>query len=115
MLKAECVLNGEPGSTDTDVDDVVNFVRERAGLTVPLTGVTKEQLLEERRREFIGEGVRWFDLIRSGTVENTMNTWIEEEDTGGQMRDFQLDYVLYPVPQSEMNTAPGLYDQNPGY
>lgn len=115
MLKAECVLNGAPGSTDTDVDDVVNFVRERAGLTVPLTGVTKEQLLEERRREFIGEGVRWFDLIRSGTVENTMNTWIEEEDTGGQMRDFQIDYVLYPVPQSEMNTAPGLYDQNNGY
>lgn len=115
MLKAECVLNGAPGSTDTDVDAVVNAVRERAGLTTSLTGVTKEQLLEERRREFIGEGVRWFDLIRSGTVENTMNAWIEEEDTGGQMRDFQLDYVLYPIPQSEMNTAPGLYDQNNGY
>ncbi|MBD1424686.1 RagB/SusD family nutrient uptake outer membrane protein [Sphingobacterium arenae] len=115
MLKAECVLNGASGSTDTDVDDIVNFVRERAGLTSPLTGVTKAQLLEERRREFIGEGIRWFDLIRSGTVENTMNTWIEEEDTGGQMRDFQIDYVLYPVPQSEMNTAPGLYDQNNGY
>ncbi|PRD54812.1 RagB/SusD family nutrient uptake outer membrane protein [Sphingobacterium gobiense] len=115
LLKAECVLNGAPGSMDTDVDGVVNAVRERAGLTTPLTGVTKAQLLEERRREFIGEGTRWFDLIRSGTVEATMQAWIETEDTGGQMRDFQMDYVLYPVPQSEMNTAPGLYDQNPGY
>jgi len=115
MLKAECVLNGAPGSTDTDVDAVVNAVRERAGLTTPLTGVTKEQLLEERRREFIGEGLRWFDLIRSGTVETTMKSWIAAEDSGGQMEDFKIEYVLYPVPQSEMNNAPGLYEQNRGY
>lgn len=115
LLKAECVLNGAPGSVTDDVDAVVNAVRERAGLTTPLSGVTKEQLLEERRREFVGEGLRWFDLIRSGTVETTMNAWIEEEDAGGQMRDFQIDYVLYPIPQSEMNTAPGLYEQNNGY
>src|SRR5690606_26725812 len=94
MLKAECVLNGAPGSTDTDVDAVVNAVRERAGLTTPLTGVTKEQLLEERRREFIGEGLRWFDLIRSGTVETTMKSWIAAEDSGGQMEDFKIEYVL---------------------
>lgn len=115
MLKAECVLNGAPGSTVTDVDAVVNAVRERAGLTEPLINVTKAQLLEERRREFIGEGVRWFDLIRSGTVENTMKSWIEAEDTGGQMEHFKIEYILYPVPQSEMNTTPGLYDQNDGY
>jgi len=114
MLKAECVLNGAPGSTVTDVDAVVNAVRERAGLTTPLTGVTKEQLLEERRREFVGEGLRWFDLIRSGTVETTMKTWIETEDSG-QMEDFKTDYILYPIPQSEMSNAPGLYDQNNGY
>lgn len=115
MLKAECVLNGAPGSTDTDVDAVVNAVRERAGLTTVLTNVTKEQLLEERRREFVGEGLRWFDLIRSGTVETTMKAWIAAEDLGGQMQDFRIEYVLYPVPQSEMNIAPGLYEQNAGY
>src|SRR5699024_970873 len=115
MLKAECVLNGATGSTSSDVDEVVNLIRERAGLTPNLTGVTKEQLLDERRKEFIGEGTRWFDLIRSGSVEETMTSWIQAEDTGGQMRDFRLDYVLYPIPQSEMNTAPGLYEQNSGY
>src|SRR5690606_3966939 len=116
MLKAECVLNGAPGSRETDVDAVINQVRARAGVgSTPLTNVTKAQLLEERRREFIGEGVRWFDLIRSGTVENTMKAWIEAEDGGGQMREFKKEYVLYPIPQAEMNTAPGLYDQNDGY
>ncbi|MFD1768645.1 RagB/SusD family nutrient uptake outer membrane protein [Sphingobacterium suaedae] len=115
LLKAECVLNGAPGNATTDVDEVVNQIRSRAGLTEPLVAVTKTQLLEERRREFIGEGSRWFDLIRSGTVEQTMNAWIDQEDTGGQMQDFQINYVLYPIPQSELNNAPGLYEQNQGY
>ncbi|GHE48214.1 membrane protein [Sphingobacterium griseoflavum] len=115
LLKAECILNGAPGDAATEVDAVVNAVRSRAGYTEPLSGVTKMQLLEERRREFIGEGTRWFDLIRSGIVENTLKNWIQKEDTGGQMEDFVVDYVLYPVPQSELNKSPGLYEQNKGY
>ncbi|KGE15156.1 RagB/SusD family nutrient uptake outer membrane protein [Sphingobacterium deserti] len=115
LLKAECILNGAAGSAATEVDAVVNAVRSRAGLTAPLVGVTKEQLLEERRREFIGEGSRWFDLIRSGTVEATIKAWIAAEDSGGQMDDFIIDYILYPVPQSELNKSPGLYEQNKGY
>jgi starch-binding outer membrane protein, SusD/RagB family len=115
LLKAECILNGAAGAATADVDAVVNAVRRRAGLTAPLVGVTMEQLLEERRREFIGEGSRWFDLIRSGTVESTMKTWIAAEDRGRQMEDFIIDYVLYPVPQSELNKSPGLYTQNKGY
>lgn len=114
MLKAECVLQGAPGSRTTDVDDVVNAVRTRAGLETSLNNVTLEQLMAERRREFVGEGMRWFDLIRSGTVESTISSWIAEEDPG-QMEDFRVEYVLYPIPQSELNTAPGLYEQNQGY
>lgn len=115
LLKAECVLNGAAGSVANDVDAVVNKVRERAGISGSLTGVSKEQLLAERRREFIGEGLRWFDLIRSGTVEQTMSSWIAAEDGGRQMQSFNVNYVLYPVPQSELNTSPGLYEQNIGY
>src|SRR5690606_10882911 len=116
MLKAEFVMNGALGSRETDVDAVISQVRARAVIGAPpLNNVSKTLFLEERRREFIGEGVRWFDLIRSGTVENTMKAWIEAEDGGGQMREFKKEYVLYPIPQSEMNTTPGLYDQNDGY
>lgn len=115
LLKAECVLNGASGSIQTDVDAVVNQIRNRAGLTTALTNVTKSQLMDERRREFIGEGMRWFDLIRSGTVESVMKAWIAKDDVAKQMSAFQANYVLYPVPQSELDNSPGLYTQNPGY
>lgn len=115
LLKAECILNGASGNIQTDVDAVVNQIRKRAGLTTELTNVTKSQLMDERRREFIGEGVRWFDLVRSGSVESVMKAWIRKEDVAKQMLDFQVNYVLYPVPQSELDNSPGLYTQNPGY
>lgn len=115
LLKAECILNGASGNAATEVDAVVNQVRARAGLTTTLSGVTKAQLLEERRRELVGEGTRWFDLIRSGQVEAIMKAWIAKEDVQNQMEDFKKEYILYPVPQSELDTKPGLYQQNPGY
>jgi hypothetical protein len=59
--------------------------------------------------------MRWFDLIRSGTVESVMKAWIAKDDVAKQMSAFQANYVLYPVPQSELDNSPGLYTQNPGY
>jgi hypothetical protein len=115
LLKAECVLHGAPGSQATDVDAVVNQVRTRAGLT-PLTNVTLAQLYDERRREFAGEGLRWFDLQRSGELINIMNAWIAVEDaTRKKMGQVNKNFIIYPVPQSQMDAAPGLYTQNPGY
>jgi hypothetical protein len=115
LLKAECVLHGATGSQATDVDAVVNQVRARAGLT-PLVNVTLTQLLDERRREFAGEGLRWFDLQRSGELINIMNAWIAVEDaTIHKMNQVNKNYIIYPVPQSQIDAAPGLYTQNPGY
>jgi hypothetical protein len=114
MLKAECILNGATG-TQADVDAIVNQVRTRAGLT-PLVGVTKLQLLDERRREFAGEGSRWFDLQRSGNLITTMNAWIAVEDAVlHKINPVTTNMVIYPVPQSQLDAAPGLYGQNPGY
>ena len=113
MLKAECILNGATGS-QTDVDAIVNQVRTRAGLT-SLSNVTKAQLLDERRREFADEGLRWFDLQRSGNLLTIMNAWRASEDTGNRINTVTANYVIYPVPQSQLNAAPGLYTQNPGY
>ena len=115
LLKAECVLNGATGSQATDVDAVVNQVRTRAGLT-PLVGVTKAQLLDERRREFAAEGSRWFDLQRSGNLVTIMNAWIATEDALlKKMSQVNANFIIYPVPQSQLDAAPGLYTQNPGY
>lgn len=115
LLKAECILHGAPG-TQADVDLIVNQVRTRAGIgTVPLVGVTLDQLFAERRKEFADEGSRWFDLQRSGSLVTTMNAWIDKDDTKNQMNDVIAGYVVYPVPQSQLDAKPGLYSQNTGY
>ena len=113
MLKAECILHGATG-TQADVDAIVTQVRGRAGLG-PVANVTLQQLMDERRKEFAAEGTRWHDLVRSGLVTTVMPEWIKNEDVGHVMQPFQTNYILYPVPQSELDVKPGLYDQNLGY
>lgn len=114
MRKAECVLNGAPGSQTTDVDAIVNQVRARAGLPA-IANTTLPQLFDERRREFADEGLRWFDLQRSGDLLTIMNAWIAAEDVQKRMNPVIANYIIYPVPQSQLDAVPGLYDQNPGY
>jgi starch-binding outer membrane protein, SusD/RagB family len=114
MLKAECILHGAPG-TQGDVDGIVNQVRTRAGFTVPLTNVTLARLFDERRKEFAGEGNRWFDLVRSGNLVTIMNAWKTADDVQSKISPIVANFIIYPVPQSQMDAAPGLYTQNPGY
>lgn len=114
MLKAECILHGAPG-LPTDVDAIVNQVRARAGQPA-IAGVTLAQLFIERRKEFAGEGLRWFDLQRSGNLLTIMNAWKAVEDAAiNKMNAITANHIIYPVPQTQMDAAPGLYTQNPGY
>lgn len=113
MLKAEAILQGA-GGTQADVDDIVNAVRERAGLD-PVSDVDLDMLMEERRREFAGENLRWDDLVRTGMVVDVMNAFIESEDDSGKMQQVTNDFIIYPIPQDQMDVKQGLYEQNPGY
>lgn len=73
----------------------------------------------ERRLEFATEGPRFFDLVRWGIAEKTLNDYIAVEKG---RRPFLLtahftagrDEYL-PIPQSEITFTNGLYKQNPGY
>jgi len=116
MQKAECILNGATGGTQTDVDAIVNQVRTRAGLPSK-TNVTLAQLYDERRREFADEGSRWFDLQRSGNLITIMNAWAAIDDAAlpHRINPVVANYVIYPVPQTQLDAQPGLYTQNPGY
>lgn len=113
MLKAECILHGTPG-TQADVDGIVNQVRQRGSL-VTKANITLPQLMDERRKEFAGEGLRWHDLVRSGLVETKMSAWIASEDVQHQIQPFQKNFIIYPIPQSELDVKTGLYKQNDGY
>jgi len=113
LLKAEAILKGAQG-TQTEVDDLVNLVRKRAGLTSPISNVTLDDLLEERRKEFLGEGTRWNDLVRSGNAVTKMNSWIKNDGIL-TINTVIPDFLIYPVPATEIGTKIGLYKQNPGY
>jgi hypothetical protein len=113
MLKAECILNGASGS-QTEVDNIVFQIRNRAGLNA-INNVTLSQLMEERRKEFAAEGLRWHDLVRSGLVDTKIPAWMQVEDVQHQMQPFQKNYIIYPIPQSELDVKKDLYIQNTGY
>jgi len=92
-------------------------------LPYPATGWTqayaRQALQWERRLEFATEGPRFFDLVRWGIAEPTLNAYINVEKN---RRTFLItakftagrDEYL-PIPQSEITFTNGLYKQNPGY
>lgn len=78
-----------------------------------------QALMFERRLEFAMEGHRWYDLVRWGIAEETLNAYLAEEKT---KRDFLANASFtagrdeyYPIPQREIDFTGGLYVQNPGY
>jgi len=112
LMKAECILHGATG-TPADVDALVNQVRGRAGIGA-LSNVSLSTLMDERRREFAGEGLRWYDLVREGQAVTAINAWIAY-DALTTVNKMIPDYIVYPVPATEIQTKPGLYAQNPVY
>ena len=79
----------------------------------------REALQWERRLEFATEGPRFFDLVRWGIAEQTLNAYIAVEKnrrTFLATAKFTAGRDEYlPIPQSEITFTNGLYKQNPGY
>lgn len=108
LMKAEAILRGAAatnvkGELQT-ADVLVNKIRSRVG-AAEVSGVSLDQLLDERGREFAWEAWRRNDLIRFGKFEGTWGF-----NSGGQA----TTYRIYPVPTSEMLLNTKLI-QNPGY
>ena len=79
----------------------------------------RKALQWERRLEFATEGARFFDLVRWGIAEQTLNAYIGIEKTRrtflatAKFTAGRDEYL--PIPQSEITFTNGLYKQNPGY
>ena len=68
------------------------------------TGNTLTQLIwNERRLELMGEGHRFFDLVRTGQAAN----YIDGFETG--------KHELFPIPGVEIELTGNIWEQNPGY
>jgi len=103
LMAAEALNRG--GIDDAQARMFLNEVRERAGLeAVEASGnVLTELIYDERRRELVGEGHRFFDLVRTGRAADN----IEGFTTGKN--------ELFPIPLEEIEFSQGNWEQNPGY
>ena len=112
LMYAEA-LNEINGGPTADAYAAINRVRTRAHIDNLTEGLNqadfRDSVFLERRKEFIQEGMRWFDLSRRGGTYLYDALRKITAKTGAAVKD-----TLYPVPQSEIDLNP-LLTQNPGW
>ena len=131
---------------NTEAYNMVNVLRARAGkqtfnqndnvavsvdnsaamvAATPAT-ITIDYILDERSREFWGEGYRWYDLVRTQTWRERASTYriagdgYTDKDLATYKRDIPDGYYIRPIPQGqldgmEMDDAEKENYQNPAY
>ena len=93
---------------------LVNQIRSRVHLPNTTAASQEEMRLaieKERKLELAFEGVRWFDLVRTGRAIAVMNAQV---DGNGNSLGYNANWLIWPIPQSERDKNP-LLTQNPGY
>ena len=144
FIAAEAAVKGATGSKSAR--DLVNVLRARAGkwsysvnwdkevvadYSADLTAatpstITIDYLLDERMREYFGDGFRWFDLIRTQTWAERAGKYTicgpgaADHTPSTVTRNIQKYHYLRPIPQGQldnmqMEDAEKEAYQNPGY
>ena len=96
------VLLGQDGSS------WLKQVRDRAHCTA--TGTTRDDIIEERHKEFVGEGKRYWDLVRSGQAATVLKAANHPFRPAGS--DWTASKKYWPIPQSEMDKDDKLTQNN---
>jgi hypothetical protein len=115
LIYAEGILGSNPSTTDGSALAAFNLVHTRAGLS-PVTSLTKQQILHERRVEFAFEGDYWFDIQRQGfTIAQQI---INGQERGTLNGDGTINHVgatftsasqlFMPIPSDEVVADPEL-------
>jgi len=107
LIASEAALKANQQS---DADKYYNALRRNrfaAGSYTDATGVTIDQILDERRIELFCEGHRMLDLKRN-------NLTVPDPFDVAKSRPANDTKLVLPYPQRELDISPGLV-QNPGY
>ncbi len=107
LLMAAEAHNRKQGPNDALALQYLNRVRGRVGVSMPainaLGTVLTDAIYHERRVEFAGEGLRFFDLVRTGRA-------------AAEIPGFKTNKnELFPLPQAEIDLAGAGWVQNNGY
>jgi starch-binding outer membrane protein, SusD/RagB family len=146
FIAAEAAVEGATTGTGPTAYDLIKVIRGRAGKwrfnnngnvikieddsqamkdATPAT-ITLDYILAERSREYFGEGVRWYDLVRTqtwGTIAHTYTicgTAIGDHTPVLVTRLIDNHHYLRPVPQTQIDALQMTAEekaayQNPGY
>lgn len=102
LMYAEALTRGASSGIAMSADEAVNMVRERVDMD-PLSGVTTQQVLDEKYAELATEwGIRFFDMVRTG---NTSALSYEG-------RTFTMDKAFMPFPADQVSDLPQLAEGN---
>jgi SusD family. len=145
FIAAEAAVKGATTVADYSAKDLINTIRARAGKwtnSVALAGakvadnsaamiaatpenITIKYILDERCREYFGEGYRWHDLARTQMWEEVASTYKIANTAGDAtpvvvQRSIEKYMYLRPIPQGQLDRLEGdaAYKkayQNPGY
>ncbi len=106
LMAAEAYNRG--GLSDTKAQTYLNLVRARAfgdnNHAIIVTGpALTDFILAERRVELMGEGHRFFDLVRTGKAAQKITGFTSNKNE------------VFPIPYEEIQFSNGNWGQNSGY
>ncbi|MCS3867878.1 hypothetical protein J3D55_000794 [Chryseobacterium ginsenosidimutans] len=113
----EALLNGaeaelNPGGTASKAVTYYNTILQNRILNyTPVTSVTLNDIYQEKKKEFVGEGFGMFDLLRRGQPITQRNT----AGAAGTVRNIGNNLLAFPIPRVEVNVPGTPVVQNPGY
>lgn len=106
LIAAEAAYN-----LDGTGAEFINKVRVRAK-QLPLDAISIDVILDERAREFAGEGMRWFDLVRTKTLVERVRKY----NPSAAATNIQDYHIRRPIPQVEIDIINSSeFKQNEGY
>lgn len=109
---AETLLNAAEltlatGGSNGEATGYLNQVHRRAGLPA-MTSITEDDILNERHLEFVGEGKRYFDLVRTGKAATTLVAIPGTDRTNS----WTPNKKHVPLAQSELDNDPKLHQND---
>ena len=98
-------LNRKTTPDDVTAKIYLNRVRNRAMLpSVTTTGNNlTNDIYKERRVEFVGEALRFFDLVRTGRAAQEIDGFVAGK------------HEVFPIPIQEIELSGNKWIQNPNY
>lgn len=145
LVAAEAAVEGAATQAGKSARDLVNVLRARAGrwtysnaeykevdrdFSAEMTAATPatidiNYILDERSREFYGEGYRWFDLVRTQKWNEYADSYVicggkGDHNPQTYSRTIEAFHYLRPIPQGQLDGMEMTEEekdayQNPGY